>query len=143
MTYLSRATKVALLLALMTIATGFLSAQPQCYVHSLRGGYAGSYTSGVIGTPTGGVGVGVQTFDGAGRGSSIETVSINGTIVRGARATIRYTVNLDCTGTITWTYPDFGNLVVKADFVLTDNLKMLYTIGTDAGSISTGVFTKQ
>ena len=142
MMHLPKVAKFALLVALITMAPGLLSAQTQCGPQTLHASFGFYYTSGVSGTPTYGVGIGVVSFDGAGKATSSETVSISGTILR-ATSSVTYTVNPDCTGTITWTYPDFGDLVVHADLVIADNGKTIYTIGTDAGSLSYGVYTRQ
>lgn len=135
-------TKVALFLALVVIVPASVSAQPRCGAQTLQGSYAFYYTSGVPGTPSYGIGVGVVSFDGAGKGTSTETVSVNGTVFR-ATSSVTYTVEANCSGTITWTYPDFGNLTVRADLAIADNGKTIYTLGTDAGSLSYGVYTRQ
>ena len=134
--------KMGMLLALLTVAPALSSALGRCDVQSLQSSYAFYYTSGIPGTPAYGVGVGVVSFDGAGKGVSTETVSINGAIMR-ARSDVSYTVKPNCTGTITWTYPDFGGLVVRGDIVISDNAKTIYTIGTDDKSLSYGVYTRQ
>ncbi len=134
--------KLVLLVAVIVIVPASVSAQPRCGLQTLHGSYAFYYTSGVPGTPAYGVGVGVVSFHGAGKGTSTETVSVSGEILR-ATSSVAYTTKEDCTGSITWTYPAFGNLVVTADFAIADNGKTIYTIGTDAGSLSYGVYAKQ
>ncbi len=144
MTYFLNSAKMALLLAVITAAPAVLSAQPRCGLHTIQGSYGFYYTSGIPGGTPYGIGVGVVTFDGAGKGTSTETASVNPLGIFTATSSVEYTVDPDCTGTITWTYPpEFGNLVVNAKFVITDNGKGFYTIGTDAGSMSYGVFTRQ
>ena len=134
--------RMALWLALVIMTPALLSAQARCGLHTVQGSYGFYYTSGVPGSPSYGIGVGVVTFDGTGKATSTETVSLSGQILS-ATSSVAYTVNPDCTGTITWTYPDFGGLVVQGKLVITDNGKGIYTIGTDSGSLSYGVYTRQ
>lgn len=139
---LRNAVRTVGLVALCIMAPALLSAQAHCGLQTLQASYAFYYTSGVPGTPSYGVGVGVVTFDGAGKATSTETVSVGGSIIP-AVSSVTYTVKPNCTGTITWTYPDFGGLVVHADLVIADNGKTIYTIGTDSGSMSYGIYTRQ
>lgn len=135
------ATVVFLVTAAVILAPNAM-AQAKCNLETIKGSYGFYYTSGIPGSPSYGIGVGVVSFDGAGKGTSTETVSLSGTILE-ATSSATYTVNEDCTGTISWTYPDFGGLVVNGRIVITDNGKSIITIGTDAGSLSYGIYTKQ
>jgi hypothetical protein len=85
--------------------------------------------------------VGRQTFDGRGNTSATATTSSNGNI---APVTIEgtYTVNPDCTGSMTLNVARFGS-VVHADFVIDDDGAQLRAIGTDSGLIETRVYSKQ
>ena len=85
--------------------------------------------------------VGRQTFDGKGHTSATATTSSNGNI---AKVTIEgtYTVNPDCTGSMTLNVSPFDS-TVHADFVIDDNGAELRAIGTDSGLIETRVYHKQ
>ena len=85
--------------------------------------------------------VGRQTFDGKGNTSAKATTSSNGNI---APVTIEgtYTVNSDCTGSMTLNVSPFDS-VVHADFVIDDDGAQLRAIGTDSGLIETRVYSKQ
>jgi hypothetical protein len=85
--------------------------------------------------------IGRQTFDGKGNTNATATVSSNGNISTvGVNGT--YTVNSDCTGSMTLNIPDFG-ATVHANFVIDDGATELRAIGTDAGVIETRVYKKQ
>jgi hypothetical protein len=85
--------------------------------------------------------VGRQTFDGRGNTSATATTSSNGNI---APVTIEgtYTVNPNCTGTMTVNVSQFDS-TVHADFVIDNDGAELRAIGTDAGLIETRVYHKQ
>jgi hypothetical protein len=85
--------------------------------------------------------VGRQTFDGKGNTSAKATTSSNGNI---APVTIEgtYTVNSDCTGSMTLSVSPFDS-VVHADFVIDEDGAQLRAIGTDSGLIETRVYSKQ
>ncbi len=85
--------------------------------------------------------VGRQTFDGRGNTSAKATTSSNGNI---APVTVEgtYTVNSDCTGSMTLSVSPFDS-VVHADFVIDEDGGQVRAIGTDAGLIETRVYTKQ
>jgi hypothetical protein len=84
---------------------------------------------------------GRQTFDGKGNTNATATVSSNGNISTvGINGT--YTVNSDCTGSMTLHIPDFDT-TVHANFVIDDSATELRAIGTDSGVIETRVYKKQ
>jgi hypothetical protein len=85
--------------------------------------------------------VGRQTFDGKGHTSATATTSSNGNI---QPVTIEgtYTVNPDCTGTMTVNVSPFES-TVHADFVIDDNGAELRAIGSDSGVVETRVYRKQ
>src|SRR5579864_85931 len=93
--------------------TGFITAPP-----ALAGPFAG---------------VGTQTFDGKGATTATAMVSQNGNIVP---VTIKgaYTVNPDCTGTLTVQISPVG-LTSHASFVIDDNGAGLRAINTDPGTV--------
>ena len=85
--------------------------------------------------------VGRQTFDGKGNTSAIAVTSSNGNI---APVTIEgtYTVNVDCTGSMTLNVSPFDS-TVHAAFVIDDDGAQLRAIGADPGLVETRVYTKQ
>lgn len=85
--------------------------------------------------------VGRQTFDGKGHTDATATLSANGNIVK---VTVEgtYTVNPDCTGSMTLNVSPFGS-TVHADFVVGDNGAELRAIGSDSGLVESRVYSKQ
>jgi hypothetical protein len=85
--------------------------------------------------------VGRQAFDGRGNTSATATTSSNGNI---APVTVQgtYTVNGDCTGSMTLNVSPFDS-VVHVDFVIDDDGAELRAMGTDSGLIETRVYRKQ
>ena len=85
--------------------------------------------------------VGRQTFDGKGHTDATATTSSNGNI---AKVTIEgtYTVNPDCTGSMTLNVSPFDS-TVHADFVIDYDGAELRAIGSDSGLIETRVYSKQ
>jgi hypothetical protein len=85
--------------------------------------------------------VGRQTFDGKGHTDATATTSSNGNI---AKVTIEgtYTVNPDCTGSMTLNVSPFDS-TVHADFVIGNDGAELRAIGSDSGLIETRVYSKQ
>ena len=85
--------------------------------------------------------VGRQTFDGKGNTDGSATLSANGNI---AKVTINgtYTVNKDCTGSMTLNIPEL-DATVHADFVIDRDGAEIRAIGTDSGLVETRVYRKQ
>jgi hypothetical protein len=85
--------------------------------------------------------IGRQTFDGSGNTDATATLSANGNIVR---VTIvgTYSVNPDCTGSMTLAVSPLG-LTVNADFVIVRDSAELHAIGTDPGVVETRIYKKQ
>jgi hypothetical protein len=114
-------------------------AKPVCTLKSVEGSYG--YT--VNGTNIGGgplAAVGLVSSDGAGVLGATETDSINGTIVR-RTITGTYTVNPDCTGTVTFT--DNFHQTTHLDFVAVKDRDELQFLQTDSGTVTTGIAKKQ
>ncbi len=84
--------------------------------------------------------VGRQTFDGEGNTAGTGTISANGNIFRGT-FTGTYTVNPDCTGSLTFEESVLG--VVHADVVIVDDGREFRAIQTDPGVVLTVVEKKQ
>ena len=86
--------------------------------------------------------VGRQTFDGKGNTDATATFSANGNI-QAVKITGSYTVNSDCTGTMTLNVSPLG-LVANLDFVIDDDGAELRAIVTDSGGfVESRVYTKQ
>jgi len=82
-----------------------------------------------------------QSFDGKGNTAATATLSANGNIqpitIQGT-----YTVNADCTGSMTLYVLQFQSYV-HADFVIDEDGAEVRAIGTDSGVIETRVYKKQ
>jgi hypothetical protein len=85
--------------------------------------------------------IGRQTFDGNGNTTATATINANGNIVN---VTIEgtYTVNPDCTGSMTRNVSPLG-VTAHDDLVIDDDGVELRTIATDPGEIETYVYRKQ
>ena len=84
--------------------------------------------------------VGRQTFDGKGNTEATGTLSANGNILSKVTFQGTYTVNPDCTGSMTIS-SSLG--VSHADLVIDDDGAELRLIFTDAGVVETRVYRKQ
>src|SRR3954452_8592829 len=127
-----RTARLALVVGLMGMAPGLASAQaPRC--STLTGTYAALATGTLVipgsAAPAPFNAVAIQTFDGAGKWTATESANFNGTILRNAPLSGTYTLNPDCTGTMTAKFPD-GTLG-RQDFVVADGGKLIYAIGVD------------
>lgn len=105
-----------------------------CSIASLKGTFA--YTgAGFITAPPAFAGpfmeVGTQIFDGKGGTTATAMASQNGNIIP-MTATGTYTVNSDCTGTLTLQVAPLG-ITVHVYFVLDSNLAEFQAIETDSG----------
>jgi hypothetical protein len=141
------------LLALSILCAQSVVAQEQsgkdagCSKASLQGSFGytstGTLTTAYVPAPYAGpfAEVGRQTFDGKGNTEATATVSSNGSItpvtVKG-----RYTVNPDCTGTMTLDVSPFDS-TVDVDFVIDANGAEIRAIVTDAGVIESRAYEKQ
>jgi len=85
--------------------------------------------------------VGRQTFDGKGNTDATATLSTNGNI---NNVTIQgtYTVNPDCTGSMTLNVSPFGS-TVNANFIIDDDGSELRAIVTESGVVESRVYKKQ
>jgi hypothetical protein len=111
-----------------------------CSNASLRGTFA--YTStGSIASPPEIAGpfaeVGTQTFDGTGATTAAVTLSQNGNILP-VTVTGTYTVNPDCTGTMTLQVSPIA-VTVHVFFVIDDSLNGFQAIETDPGLVITRI----
>ena len=85
--------------------------------------------------------VGRQTFDGKGKTKATATLSANGNIQEVTIAGT-YTVNPDCTGSMTLNVSPIG-ATVDAYLVVDDDGTEIRVVGTDSGVIETRVYKKQ
>jgi hypothetical protein len=85
--------------------------------------------------------VGWQTFDGKGKTDGAATLSANGNIMK---VTIEgtYSVNRDCTGSMTFYVPALAT-TVHANFVIDNDGTEIRAIVTDANVIEIRVYKKQ
>jgi hypothetical protein len=141
---LLRSQVVWLLAASMFYAQGVVAQEQSdkvkgCSNATLRGSFAytstGTLLPAYVPPPFAGpfAEVGRQTFDGKGNTDATATVSSNGNI---NNVTIdgTYTVNPDCTGTMTLNVSPFGS-TVHANFVIADNGAELRAIVSDSGVV--------
>lgn len=117
---------------------GFAQDSPACHNGLIKGTYGFSIEGqklaglGPLGPQ---VGVALATYDGGGRFTQIDTVTINGTVVADfthSPATGTYTVNSDCTGTFTINFTD-GRPTVVANFVVVRNGAEIDAVVISAG----------
>ena len=128
-------------LGLITVKQGYAEEEddgPTCALKTLKGRYLFGYITTLL-PPAGEqqsllAVAGYRTFHGDGTGTDLVTVSINGAVVlENFVAPIEYTVNPDCTGTIT--IPAAGE---SFGLFIAPNGAELIVIGTTAGSVSVG-----
>jgi hypothetical protein len=97
--YRTAATAALFVIAFLGLVP-MLRADGRCSFHGIAGDFGYSVSGDRL--PFGpAASVGIVHFDSAGNLSGTQTLSINGTIVRGEVLTGTYTVNSDCTGTST------------------------------------------
>lgn len=106
----------------LVVLPGVTAVHAQCTNATLTGNYGYNFPGfvtpgrGTMGNEVPWAVVGVVTLDGAGNISNRYTAAINGVIYTGQTASGTYTVNSDCTGSITFTAGDAAggtyNLVI-------------------------------
>jgi hypothetical protein len=111
---------------------------PTCTLETLKGRYLSTF-SGFLVPPTPGIttqtplaGAGVDIFNGDGTGTHQATVSANGAITQFHDILVSYTVNADCSGTITLQFP-FG--AINSGMYIAPNGAEFVGLQTDTGSI--------
>ncbi len=114
-----------------------------CSTETLEGCYATNITGSIVSNgPVGALAdVGVLTFDGDGNVSQVSTVSLNGQILPGRTGTGTYTVNPDCTGSLTLHFPPAFEST--SNFVIDNHGREIQLINTTAGRVLAGVARKQ
>jgi len=111
-----------------------------CSNVTLRGTFAYTSTGSIAAPPEVAgpfVEVGTQTFDGSGATTATATLSQNGNILP-VTITGTYTVNPDCTGTMTVQVSPIS-VTVHVFFVIDDNLNEFQAIETDPGLVITRI----
>ena len=110
---------------------------PPCTLKTLKGRYLvadkGTILPPAFGVtgPTPGANAGFHLFNGDGTGTDIVTLRVNGvTVLKNAVVPISYTVNADCTGTITVLVPGGPSFAI---FIAPDG-ESIATIATDPGN---------
>jgi hypothetical protein len=127
---------LAVLVLTLFLATPTLRAQEpvSCSSATMHGTYALSGSGFAGGAPI--AVTGEVIYDGRGNGKLVtETVSLNGTIIRGITGTGVFTVNSDCTGSKTFTTTAGTS---NFDFVITADGSKITWISTDSGVALTG-----
>ena len=109
------------------------AADAQCPLGNatLHGTYVVSGTGTIVGVGLIAA-VGEHTWDGRGNTSASNTISVNGTILKGVRVTGTYTVNPDCTASLA---ESDGS---HYDFVVAPDGNTATWIKTDDGAVVTG-----
>ena len=135
----------ALLVRVETHKTpGVVHAQTGCDVTSLSGAF-GYTLSGFYFDNAGNTnffnGVGLLNADGQGNLTSTESDSFSGQIAQSDALTGSYTVNANCTGSLTTISQSNGT--ANYDFVLTNGRGSLQLVETDNGTNITGTGTRQ
>jgi len=110
-----------------------------CSLQTLRGNYGFQVTGLALGgTPL--AGVALITFDGAGSYTGKDSTSFGGFFSEGT-LTGTYTVNDDCTGTTTTTFPN--GFVVTSNIVIVDNGKEILMVISNQGEVGSGTLKRQ
>jgi len=114
----------ALFLVLGAVSAIPANAQTNCSNSSLTGTYSIRITGAIVAGPQAGPvnGVNLTRFDGSGNLTSVDHVILNGTVppVQWRPAVGTYSVNADCTGQASFTYPDGQSPGLTYFFVLTN-----------------------
>ena len=105
-----------------------------CSLNTMKGTHGYSYSGTVMGDPI--AAVGPITFDGAGNLSATYDVNWGGTPFHGG-FTGTYTVDVECTGTVTLHLPVLG-VSTDGAFVIINNGKETFFMGVDPGVTVTG-----
>ncbi len=130
-----------LLLTLALVTSSSLTAHAGvCSDSTIRGTYAFTL-HGTIFLPDGSTllidGIAKQTYDGDGNMTQVDAVATNGVLTPGWRSgTGTYSVNSDCTGTLTIMIPGLSDLHVQ--FIVAQSGNTIHQVVTDPGVATTG-----
>ena len=126
------------LLTLALAASSAVTAQASCTDLSIKGSYAFTIHGQIL-TPNGPLlvdGIAKTTFDGAGELTQVSAVAINGNIpVIWSPSTGTYTVNSDCTGTMTLI--STGQPTLHLAILVSQSGNHIHTVVTDPGFATT------
>jgi hypothetical protein len=127
----------AALFALGDDASARQDERARCTVATLKGNFGYTVTGSLAGGPTPGpfAAVGRLTFDGSGNFQNIRTISRNGAITSRAQGIGTYSVEPDCTGTLTFT--DGGVVTLSTDIVIDADGDEFRMIATSPGTVLT------
>ena len=109
-----------------------------CNLQTIKGSYGGLVTGSGFGILV--AGAPVITFDGAGSLTGNDVVSFGGSISP-STLTGTYTVDADCTGTMTNTFDNGFTLTSR--IVIVDNGKEILMLVTTPGGVTTGDLKRQ
>jgi len=123
-------------------------AQSGCSVASLSGNYGFIQPAGVTHSGKKGKGanvpwqfIGVATFDGAGDISAAYSGSLNGQVFTNQTTAGTYTVNSDCTGSVSYT--SGGAAGSTYNFVIADGGNEIFAVDTGTGDTASVILKKQ
>jgi hypothetical protein len=122
-------------LALILAASSTLTAHAGCTNRTIKGAWVQNL-QGLIFLPNGTslvlTGVTKTTYDGLGNLTALDTSGVNGNVPPGWRTgTGSYTVNPDCTGSETISFP--GQADIHAQFIVAQSGNTLHYVNVDAG----------
>jgi hypothetical protein len=138
---------ICITVGLITVEPGYgeeKEHEPTCTLKTLTGRYLfadkGTLLPPAFGVtePTPADDAGVRIFNGDGTGTDMVTFRVNGvTVVENAVLPISYTVNADCTGTVTVLNggPSFGMFIAP-------NGEAIATIATDPGNYVSNIYRR-
>ena len=129
-----------LLLTCALAASSTLTAHAACSNSTIAGTYAFTL-HGTIFLPDGSTllidGIAKQTYDGKGNMTQVDAVATNGFLAPGWRpGTGTYSVNSDCTGTLTIVVPGLSDLHLQ--FIVAQSGNTIHQVVTDPGIATTG-----
>jgi hypothetical protein len=133
---------VGLGFVLTVVAIGDTEAR-QCTLESAKGEFGATFTGAITAGPFAGpyAAVARVVCDGKGSCHAEGTQSLNGTIVPLVDQGATYTVNSNCTGSIT---VDLGDgQTINFNFIIVDHGKEIRSIQTDPGTVVTGNLRQQ
>jgi hypothetical protein len=134
-------TTVAALLILVGIGLASNAhAAGTCNLQTIKGNYAGLVSGSISGIPLGVAGSPAFTFDGAGNFTGFD-VGIFGGVVGGGPIRGTYTVDADCSGTLTTTFDN--GFTVPSRIIISGNGTEISMIVTLPGEAVSATFKKQ
>ena len=139
---------VLVLLAVMLAGSSAVTAHPACTDSTIKGDYAFTIHGQIL-TPNGPLlvaGIAKTTFDGDGNLTQVDAVAVNGSIAEVWRpGTGTYTLNPDCTGTMTLI--NEGQAPLRLAILVSQSGNVIHTVVTNLGRAVTSdaerVFTPE